>query len=135
MTKPAKAKKPKAKQPLKKGIHPNSRKAMKVMGAALRQDRLAARKSSKLQKRQIIVNKLEWFRDHLEENTKKLTNEEILHLIETYFRRFDSELEQISIVHGIKGRKSQQHAARHDVISHQIETDERDFNTCGIGKI
>ena len=49
--------------------------------------------------------------------------------------RFDEELEQIEIIHGMKSRKNRQHAAREDVIRMTMKREEEAFKTSGIGML
>jgi len=65
-------------------------------------------------------------------DVNELTKTELCTLVQSYMKRFDDELDQISIVHGFKHRKAPQHSARHTVLTHQIEKERRDFQTCGI---
>ncbi|MGH0166803.1 UNVERIFIED_CONTAM: hypothetical protein FKN15_051576 [Acipenser sinensis] len=50
-----------------------------------------------------------------------------------YLHRFDSELEQIELVNGIKGRQGRQHSSRENVIKQTIERERMQYEGYGIG--
>ena len=51
-----------------------------------------------------------------------------------YLQRFDSELEQIELMNGIKGRQGRLHGAREDVIKQTIERERAQFEGIGFGE-
>ena len=51
-----------------------------------------------------------------------------------YLHRFDSELEQIELVNGIKGRQGRLHGARETVIMQTVERERAQFDGNGFGK-
>lgn len=51
-----------------------------------------------------------------------------------YLQRFDSELEQIELTNGIKGRQGRLHGAREAVIKQTIERERAQYEGVGFGK-
>ena len=51
-----------------------------------------------------------------------------------YLQRFDSELEQIELVNGIKGRQGRLHGAREAVIKQTIERERAQYEGVGFGE-
>lgn len=51
-----------------------------------------------------------------------------------YLHRFDSELEQIELMNGIKGRQGCLHGAREAVIKQTIERERAQFEGVGFGE-
>lgn len=51
-----------------------------------------------------------------------------------YLQRFDSELEQIELMNGIKGRQGRLHGAREDVIKQTIERERAQYEGIGFGE-
>lgn len=51
-----------------------------------------------------------------------------------YLHRFDSELEQIELVNGIKGRQGRLHGAREAIIKQTVERERALFDGVGIGE-
>lgn len=51
-----------------------------------------------------------------------------------YLHRFDSELEQIELMNGIKGRQGRLHGAREAVIKQTIERERAQFEGVGFGE-
>lgn len=51
-----------------------------------------------------------------------------------YLQRFDSELEQIELMNGIKGRQGRLHGAREAVIKQTIEREREQYEGAGFGK-
>lgn len=51
-----------------------------------------------------------------------------------YLQRFDSELEQIALMNGIKGRQGRLHGAREAVIKQTIERERAQYEGMGFGE-
>lgn len=51
-----------------------------------------------------------------------------------YLHRFDSELEQIELMNGIKGRQGRLHGAREAVIKQTVERERAQFEGVGFGE-
>lgn len=51
-----------------------------------------------------------------------------------YLHRFDSELEQIELMNGIKGRQGRLHGAREAIIKQTIERERAQFEGVGFGE-
>lgn len=51
-----------------------------------------------------------------------------------YLQRFNSELEQIELMNGIKGRQGRLHGAREAVIKQTIEREREQYEGAGFGK-
>lgn len=51
-----------------------------------------------------------------------------------YLHRFDSELEQIELMNGIKGRQGRLHGAREAVIKQTIERERAQYESAGFGE-
>lgn len=51
-----------------------------------------------------------------------------------YLHRFDSELEQIELVNGIKGRQGRLHGAREAAIQQTVERERAQFEGVGLGE-
>uniref|UniRef100_A0A1B6H4N3 Translation machinery-associated protein 16 n=1 Tax=Cuerna arida TaxID=1464854 RepID=A0A1B6H4N3_9HEMI len=121
----------------KKGVsaaslsHPNSRKVQQLT-KQVKKD--AARKKAKMlhqMKLNLVGEKFLWFRDNLPQD-KALDHDVIASTITQYLRRFDEELEQITLKHSIGQRKNRQHASREDVIKLTKLQEEEEFKTAGI---
>uniref|UniRef100_A0A3P8XI54 Translation machinery-associated protein 16 n=1 Tax=Esox lucius TaxID=8010 RepID=A0A3P8XI54_ESOLU len=65
--------------------------------------------------------KLLWFQSQLDPDRTEFTKEDACQFIERYLHRFDSELEQIELVNGIKGRQGRLHGSREAVIKQTLE--------------
>lgn len=52
-----------------------------------------------------------------------------------YLHRFDSELEQIELMNGIKGRQGRLHGAREAVIKQTIERERAQYEGIGFGEL
>lgn len=53
----------------------------------------------------------------------------------SYLHRFDSELEQIELMNGIKGRQGRLHGAREAVIKQTIERERAQYEGIGFGAL
>ncbi|KAM4709049.1 translation machinery-associated protein 16 [Discoglossus pictus] len=127
---------PKAQQnkgkPEKKVIHPYSRKAAQLTREAHKQDRKEKLKNEKGLRLYLIGEKLQWFQSHLNPDKNEYTKNEACELIESYLHRFDSELEQIDLHNGIKGRQARQHGSRETVIKQTMERERSLYNGYGM---
>ncbi|XP_023224270.1 translation machinery-associated protein 16-like [Centruroides sculpturatus] len=112
-------------------IHPNSRKAQQLSKKQHHNIRVERKKDELNIKQQILLQKLLWFKNNLNED-EVVCAKNVLDLIERYLNRFSDELEQIDIINNIKGRTGIQHAARKDSIKFTIDQEKNDFQTCGL---
>ncbi|KAM6971935.1 translation machinery-associated protein 16 [Aplochiton taeniatus] len=75
--------------------------------------------------------KLLWFKDQLDQTKVAYTKQEACEIVERYLQRFDSELEQIDLVNGIKGRQGRTHGARENHIQQTIEREKALYEANG----
>ncbi|PWA27243.1 hypothetical protein CCH79_00013899 [Gambusia affinis] len=86
----------------------------------------------------IVVMKLEacekllWFQSQLDPNKTSYTKRDACEVVERYLHRFDSELEQIELVNGIKGRQGRLHSAREAAIKQSVERERAQFDGSGL---
>ncbi|CAG12306.1 unnamed protein product, partial [Tetraodon nigroviridis] len=121
---------PKGKAP-EKVIHPYSRKAAYLAREENKLKRKERQKSDKATRLNIIGEKLQWFQSQLDPEKTSYTRKDACEIIERYLHRFDSELEQIELMNGIKGRQGRLHGAREAVIKQTIERERAQYE--GIG--
>uniref|UniRef100_H3DMU0 Translation machinery-associated protein 16 n=1 Tax=Tetraodon nigroviridis TaxID=99883 RepID=H3DMU0_TETNG len=122
---------PKGKAP-EKVIHPYSRKAAYLAREENKLKRKERQKSDKATRLNIIEGeKLQWFQSQLDPEKTSYTRKDACEIIERYLHRFDSELEQIELMNGIKGRQGRLHGAREAVIKQTIERERAQYE--GIG--
>uniref|UniRef100_A0A3P8RCF1 Translation machinery-associated protein 16 n=1 Tax=Astatotilapia calliptera TaxID=8154 RepID=A0A3P8RCF1_ASTCA len=79
----------------------------------------------------ITGEKLLWFQSELDPAKATYTKKDACDIIERYLHRFDSELEQIELMNGIKGRQGRLHGAREAVIKQTIERERAQFEGVG----
>ncbi|RVE76069.1 hypothetical protein OJAV_G00005070 [Oryzias javanicus] len=102
----------------------------------------AAEKESKQKKKERLKNekatrlnyigeKLLWFQSQLDSTKSNYTKKDACEIIERYLHRFDSELEQIELSNGIKGRQGRLHGAREAVIKQTVERERAQFEGVG----
>lgn len=72
-----------------------------------------------------------WFQAQLHPSKTTFTKTDACDIIERYLHRFDTELEQIELVNGIKGRQGRLHGAREAVIKQTIERERAQFEGVG----
>ncbi|XP_067123855.1 translation machinery-associated protein 16 isoform X2 [Centruroides vittatus] len=106
-------------------IHPNSRKAQQLSKKQHHNIRVERKKDELNVKQQILLQKLLWFKNNLNED-EVVCAKYVLDLIES------DELEQIDIINNIKGRTGIQHAARKDSIKFTTDQEKNDFQSCGL---
>ncbi|KAJ3613953.1 hypothetical protein NHX12_017531 [Muraenolepis orangiensis] len=115
-----KAGKGKARVP-EKAVHPFSRKAAYLASEEIRLDKKEKQKNEKATRLNSIREKLLWFQGQLETDKTTYSKKDACDVIERYLHRFDSELEQIELVNGIRGRQGRFHGARETVIKQTVE--------------
>uniref|UniRef100_A0A8C9Z335 Translation machinery-associated protein 16 n=1 Tax=Sander lucioperca TaxID=283035 RepID=A0A8C9Z335_SANLU len=122
-----KAQKGKGKAP-EKVVHPYSRKA-----AYLAREEIRLKKKERCENKKKLnrCEKLLWFQEQLDPEKTTYTRKDACDVVERYLRRFDSELEQIELMNGIKGRQGRLHGAREAVIKQTIERERVQYE--GIG--
>ncbi|CAL8331305.1 unnamed protein product [Lota lota] len=122
---------------LKKGkapekvVHPYSRKAAYLAREEIRLDKKERQKNEKATRLNTIGEKLLWFQGQLEADKTTYSKIDACDIIERYLHRFDSELEQIELVNGIKGRQGRLHGARETVIKQTIERERAMYESNG----
>ncbi|XP_065364250.1 translation machinery-associated protein 16 homolog [Calliphora vicina] len=113
--------------------HPNSRKTKALGKKARRQNNKHKQRLGHAIKSNLMGEKLSWFLDHIEEGrTHPLTPHEFEELIDLYLKRFDEELEQIALKQSISKNRSNQHAARKDVITITLERENGEYKAGGM---
>lgn len=93
-----------------------------------RKERQKTEKATRLSN---IGEKLLWFQSELDPAKATYTKKDACDIIERYLHRFDSELEQIELMNGIKGRQGRLHGAREAVIKQTIERERAQFEGVG----
>lgn len=116
---------------LEKVIHPYSRKALQVERRYSHDKRLSKARKERSSKLDILAEKLKWFHDHLDDR-EVYTKSELFDMVENFRKRFDEELQQISIVHSVGTRKSKQYAPREAAIQITKEMENNEFESVGI---
>ncbi|KAG7267368.1 hypothetical protein CRUP_003118, partial [Coryphaenoides rupestris] len=104
-----------------KVVHPYSRKAAYLAREEIRLNKKERQKNEKATRLTSVGEKLLWFQGQLEADKTIYSKKDACDIIEKYLHRFDSELEQIELVNGIKGRQGRLHGARETVIKQTIE--------------
>ncbi|XP_047433932.1 translation machinery-associated protein 16 [Mugil cephalus] len=104
-----------------KVVHPYSRKAAYLAREEIRLKKKERQKTDKATRLSSTGEKLLWFQSQLEPTKTTYTRQEACEVIERYLHRFDSELEQIELMNGIKGRQGRLHGARETAIKQTIE--------------
>ncbi|XP_015239376.1 PREDICTED: translation machinery-associated protein 16 [Cyprinodon variegatus] len=115
-----------------KVVHPYSRKAAYLNREEVRLKRKERMKNEKATRLSHIGEKLTWFQSQLDPNKTCYTKKDACEIIESYLHRFDSELEQIELVNGIKGRQGRLHGAREAIIKQTVERERALFDGVGI---
>ncbi|CAI5680749.1 translation machinery-associated protein 16 [Oreochromis niloticus] len=118
-------------KPAEKVVHPYSRKAAYMAREECRLRRKERQKTEKASRLSNIGEKLLWFQSELDPAKATYTKKDACDIIERYLHRFDSELEQIELMNGIKGRQGRLHGAREAVIKQTIERERAQFEGVG----
>lgn len=116
----------------KKVVHPNSRRAKEICRKAFREQKLEKTKSSATARLEILAEKLMWFQENINEEKKTFTKNELTEYAENYMRRYDDELEQISIVESVGNRQGHQHAARESALKLTMDAEKNEYEGAGI---
>ncbi|XP_071375813.1 translation machinery-associated protein 16 [Centroberyx affinis] len=114
-----------------KVVHPFSRKAAYLAREELRLGKKERQKNEKATRLSSIGEKLLWFQKQLDPTKTAYTKEDACDIIERYLQRFDSELEQIELMNGIKGRQGRLHGAREAVIKQTVERERAEYESNG----
>lgn len=114
-----------------KVAHPFSRKAAYLAREELRVKKKERQKNDKATRLCNSGEKLTWFQAQLDPAKTSYTKKDACDIIERYLQRFDSELEQIELMNGIKGRQGRLHCAREAVIKQTIERERAQFEGVG----
>ncbi|KAM9363947.1 translation machinery-associated protein 16 [Symphorus nematophorus] len=118
-------------KPAEKVVHPYSRKAAYLAREEIRLKKKERQKNDKATKLSNIGEKLLWFQGQLDPEKTAYTRKDACDIIESYLHRFDSELEQIELMNGIKGRQGRLHGAREAVIKQTIERERAQYEGVG----
>ncbi|XP_056442357.1 translation machinery-associated protein 16 [Gadus chalcogrammus] len=114
-----------------KVVHPFSRKAAYLAREEIRLDKKERQKHEKAGRLNSIGEKLLWFQGQLETDKATFSKTDACDIIERYLHRFDSELEQIELVNGIKGRQGRLHGARETTIKQTVERERAMYESNG----
>ncbi|XP_070683877.1 translation machinery-associated protein 16 [Pempheris klunzingeri] len=114
-----------------KVVHPYSRKAAYLAREEIRLKRKERQKTDKAVRLSSTGEKLLWFQAQLDPEKTAYTKKDACDIIERYLKRFDSELEQIELMNGIKGRQGRLHGAREAVIKQTIERERAQYEGSG----
>uniref|UniRef100_A0A1A7WJ89 Translation machinery-associated protein 16 n=1 Tax=Iconisemion striatum TaxID=60296 RepID=A0A1A7WJ89_9TELE len=116
-----------------KVVHPYSRKAAYLAREENRLKKKERLKNEKAARLNNIGEKLLWFQSQLDSTKTNYTQKDACEIIERYLHRFDSELEQIKLMNGIKGRQGRLHGAREAVIKQTVEREQAQYEGVGFG--
>ncbi|KAJ8272044.1 hypothetical protein COCON_G00109030 [Conger conger] len=105
----------------KKVIHPYSRKAAYIAREVIKQEKKVKLKHDKSLRLNAVGEKLLWFQSQLDPAKEEYTKQDACEIIERYLHRFDTELDQIELANGIKGRQGRLHGSRENVIKQTVE--------------
>ncbi|XP_045897780.1 translation machinery-associated protein 16 [Micropterus dolomieu] len=114
-----------------KVVHPFSRKAAYLAREEIRLKKKERQKTDKATRLSSIGEKLLWFQGQLDPEKTAYTRKDACDVVERYLKRFDSELEQIELMNGIKGRQGRLHGAREAVIKQTIERERAQYEGTG----
>ncbi|KAI3353313.1 hypothetical protein L3Q82_019851 [Scortum barcoo] len=114
-----------------KVVHPYSRKAAYLAREEIRLKKKERQKNDKATRLNSTGEKLLWFQAQLDPEKTSYTRKDACDIIERYLQRFDSELEQIELMNGIKGRQGRLHGAREAVIKQTIERERAQYEGMG----
>lgn len=114
-----------------KAPHPFSRKAAYLAREEIRLKKKERQKNDKATRLSGTGEKLLWFQEQLDPEKTTYTRKEACDVIERYLQRFDSELEQIELMNGIKGRQGRLHGAREAAIKQTIERERAQYEGAG----
>ncbi|XP_034543465.1 translation machinery-associated protein 16 [Notolabrus celidotus] len=118
-------------KPAEKAVHPFSRKAAYLAREEIRLKKKERQKNDKATRLSGTGEKLLWFQGQLDPEKTIYNKKEACDIIERYLKRFDSELEQIELMNGIKGRQGRLHGAREAVIKQSIERERSQYESVG----
>uniref|UniRef100_A0A7N8WRN4 Translation machinery-associated protein 16 n=1 Tax=Mastacembelus armatus TaxID=205130 RepID=A0A7N8WRN4_9TELE len=114
-----------------KVVHPYSRKAAYLAREEARLKKKERQKNDKATRLSSTGEKLLWFQGQLDPAKTVYTRKDACDIVERYLQRFDSELEQIELMNGIKGRQGRLHGAREAVIKQTIERERMQYEGVG----
>ena len=93
----------------KKAPHPNSRKALKLAGAKIREERLQLKEDRKADQIAARISMFKWYQDELRErmaDLKDFTKADAQEFFTKYLHRFDDELNQAMETNQMLKRKT-----------------------------
>lgn len=114
-----------------KVCHPYSRKAAYLAGEEIRLKKKNRSNKDKATRLSGIGEKLMWFQENLDTEKTAFTKKDACYIVERYLQRFESELEQIELVNGIKGRQGRLHGAREAVVKQTMERELEQYKDVG----
>ena len=122
-----------------KAIHPNSRKAKRMLSKAEKRLKVNQKVTIGGQKLQATGEKLQWFSENLalfleDDAAECFTPENMLGIADAFLTRFDEEVEAINEKNSVGGGKNKrtQHLSRLDVIKQTIKMEAEEFSGCGL---
>lgn len=120
-----------------KDLHPNSRKAKRLAKKICRDNKMSKQRSNRNLKLQMMSERLEWFKENMNEDLEVYTHMDLLDLIEQYINRNKDEEDQITLKNSIGQRSTpnRQNASRADVLRFAREKDTNDFCGCGFDTV
>ncbi|CAF1329425.1 unnamed protein product [Adineta steineri] len=116
-----------------KPMHPNSRKAKQVSKIECHAGRVVKKRQNTKAKFNNLRERIQWFKDQLDENQTQLSKQEVNELIQRYLQRFQDELDQIEMKNQIGHRqKTPQYASRKSLIESTVNGEQHEYETNGI---
>lgn len=115
-----------------KPIHPLSRKAQVLSKCSAREKRLNQSHSSTIAKNDSVAQKVIWFQNEINQENKTFNKNDLVLYTSKYLRRFDEELDQITIIKSIGNRKGQPHISRESAIRLSMDKDQQLLETSGL---
>lgn len=115
-----------------KPVHPLSRKAHVLTKNSAREKRLSQSHSSTAAKNDAIAQKVLWFQNEVDVNNKTFSKDDLVRYTMKYVKRFEDELDQISIIKTIGSRKGHPHVSRESAIKLSIAKDQQLLDSSGL---
>ncbi|UJR37313.1 hypothetical protein I4U23_030021 [Adineta vaga] len=115
-----------------KPIHPSSRKAKQISKIECHSGRVVKKRQNTKAKYNNLRDRIQWFKDQLNENQSHLSRQEVHELVQRYLQRFQDEIEQIDLKNQIGQRqKTPQYASRKSLIETTIDAERHEYETNG----
>merc|ERR1712142_227307 len=116
-------------------LHPKSRKAKHLSSFQAHTAKAKHAQDLKMARLQSKAAKMLFFKERMDEmflEDEKLTRTQLLHVIEAYFARFVSEIDQITMIQSFPKRHGRQNASRQDAITMTISQEKEEFEGAGL---